>query len=104
MARKRMITRTITSTTYTALCLDILTAEPCNKTVTLGGTLDDKDKALKAVKAALDTDTVKAVTIVDTEINEELYGMTEDMFLMYAEKLPARTPNDNTNTDTEEEN
>lgn len=97
MARKRLVTRTIQTTTFTALGMDINTAEPGNKSTTLPGIYKDPAKALAAVKAALDTDTFKCVAIVDTVVNEDLWGMEESLFLTYAEKLPPRTAQDNTN-------
>lgn len=84
MARKPQITRTFKTNRVTALCLDITTAEPQNVTVTLPRVLSDEKKTLAAVKAAVETDTLKAVSIVDSEIIEQLYTMDEDFFLSHA--------------------
>lgn len=91
MARKRMVTRTIESTKATALCLNIETAEPCNIACTLPGTYKNPALLLKAVKAEIETDTLKAVSIVDTEVESAVYGMEEAEFLRMAVKLPPRT-------------
>ena len=52
------------------------------------------------MKPLIETDTVKAVHIVDSEEIETLYGMTEQEFIQYAKVLP---PRNGANTDTEAE-
>lgn len=84
MARKPQITRTFRTNRITVLCLDITTAEPQNVTVTLPRVLNDEKKTMAAVKAAIETDTLKAVSIVDSEVIEQLYTMDEDFFLAHA--------------------
>ena len=84
MARKPMITRTIKTTVATVLGMDITTAEPENRTVTLARTYPTMDKLLAAAKEAAETDTFKVVHIVHSEIKEQLYGMPEQMFLELA--------------------
>ena len=81
MARKRMVTRTILTTTVNALCMDTQTCEACNKDVVLPRTFKDIDKVLKAVKSVIDTPTFKVVDIVDVETVETLYGMDEQKFI-----------------------
>ena len=65
MARKPMVTRTIITTKVIVLCLDVNSAEPFNETVTLPRTYKDDNKLLKTVEEVINTDTVKAVHIVD---------------------------------------
>lgn len=84
MARKPQITRTFKTNRITVLCLDITTAEPQNVTVTLPRVLNDEKKTMTAVKAAIETDTLKAVSIVDSEVVEQLFTMDEDYFLAHA--------------------
>ena len=84
MARKPQITRTFRTNRITVLCLDVVTAEPQNVTVTLPRVLNDEKKTMAAVKAAIETDTLKAVSIVDSEVIEQLYTMDEDFFLAHA--------------------
>lgn len=91
MARTPMVTRTIITTEVTALCLDVTTAEPCNKTCTLPRTYPNNEKLLKAAKSVMETDTLKVVHIVDTKEVESLYGMTEQEFINAAKPLPPRT-------------
>lgn len=81
MARKPMVTRTIVTTKVNVLCLDINSAEPFNKDVTLPRTYKDEKKLLKKVEEVVNTDEVKAVHIVDKEEVETLYGMTEQDFI-----------------------
>ncbi len=81
MARKRMVTRTILTTKVNALCMDTVSCEACNKDIVLPRTYKDKNKVLKAVKDAVDTDTFKVVDIVDVSTVETLYGMDEQKFI-----------------------
>ena len=84
MARKPMVTRTIVTTKVNVLCLDINSAEPFNKVVTLPRTYKDEKKLLKKVEEVVNTDEVKAVHIVDKKEVETLYGMTEQNFITNA--------------------
>lgn len=88
--KKPMVTRTILTTEVTVLCLDLIKAEPFNKTVTLPRTYKDEKTMMKKVSAIIDNDQVKAVHVVDTKVNETLYGMTEEQFISMAEILPSR--------------
>ena len=90
MARERMVTRTVIATEVNALCLNIETAEPFNKDVTLSGTFNDKQAVEKAAKKVIDTEKEKCVTVVDYKEKETLYGMTEQQFIELAKVLPPR--------------
>ena len=90
MARVPMVTRTIVATKITALCLNIETAEPFNKTVTLSGTFKDEKSMMKAAEKLLNTESEKAVHIVFSEEIETLYGMSEQEFIQKAKVLPPR--------------
>lgn len=101
MARKVMVTRTIKSTLVNVLCLDISTAEPCNKDFTLPGTMVDsegklKEKAaLKIIAEMCSNSTVKPVAVVHYEVVEKkLYGMDEATFIANSVVLPPRTANE----------
>ena len=91
MARKPMVTRTIVTTKVNVLCLDINSAEPFNKVVTLPRTYKDDKKLLKKGEEVVNTDVVKAVHIVDKEEVETLYGMTEQDFITNATILDPTT-------------
>ena len=88
--KKPMVTRTILTTEVTVLCLDLIKAEPFNKTVTLPRTYKDEKAMMKKVSAIIDNDEVKAVHVVDTKVNETLYGMTEEQFISMAEQQDRR--------------
>lgn len=98
MAREPMVTRTITATKITALCLNIETAEPFNKEVTISGTFKDEKAMMKAAEKLLNTETEKAVHIVSSEEIETLYGMTEQEFIQKAKVLPPRPKKEKTET------
>lgn len=87
MARKAMVTRTITTTKVNVLCMNITSAEPFNKSVTLPRTYKDDKKLLKAVEDVVNSGDVKAVHIVDKEEIDTLYGMPEQFFIDHASIL-----------------
>ena len=86
-----MVTRTIVTTKANVLCIDIKSAEPFNKVVTLPRTYKDEKKLLKKVEEVVNTDDVKAVHIVDKEEVETLYGMSEQDFITNATVLDPDT-------------
>ena len=97
MARKVMVTRTIKSTVVYVLCLDICTAEPCNKDFTLPGNMVDsegklKEKAaMKIIAEMCSNSPVKPVAVTDYEVIEKLYGMDEATFIANSVVLPLRS-------------
>ena len=58
MARTPMVTRTITATKVNALCINIDTAEPFNKTLILSGTYKDEKSMLKAATSVIENETI----------------------------------------------
>lgn len=88
--RKPMVTRTIITTQATVLCLNVETGEPFNETVTVTRTYKDEKKLLKKITEMVDTETVKAVHIVDKVEVSTLYGMSEEEFIKVAKILPPR--------------
>lgn len=104
MARAPQVTRTIQTTHCTVLCMDIENREPCNRDVVLPRTYKDDSDMLKAVKKAIETDTLKPVQIVSSMVQETLYGMSEQDFIAHASILPPRkdyTNNEETTTENE---
>lgn len=91
MPRNRKVTRTISTTIATVLCLNTETAEPFNESVEIAGIVKDEKALLKAAKSLLDNETVSAVKVVDVTVNSALYAMDEQDFIKAAEKLPLRT-------------
>lgn len=100
MARIPQVTRTIQTTKANVLCLDIKEGSPFNQTVALPRTYKDDNHMLKAVEKIINSESVKAVHIVDSVVEETLYGMSEQKFIELASVLPPRKSNDNgDNTD-----
>lgn len=85
--RKPMVTRTIISTSITALCVNPQTAETFEQEFTLTGKIDDKDKALKRVSKLYNTDDCTIVAIRNLKEVNELYGMNEADFIKGAKIL-----------------
>lgn len=87
MARKRMVTRTITSTKVTAMVYIIEKDKIQAVEYKLSGELS-ADDALKVITKE-HTD-VRPLKVTEVEVQEELYGMPEEKFLELAEILPSR--------------
>lgn len=90
MARTPMVTRTIQTTKANVLCLNIVEGEPFNKVVTLPRTYKDENAMLKVISKMVDNDEVKAVHVVDSYVEETLYGMMEQRFIELAQIMPPR--------------
>lgn len=87
MARKRMVTRTITSTKAKATVYNSEKDEIQTLEYKLSGELS-ADDVLKAItKEHAD---VRPLKVTEVEVQEELYGMSEEKFLELAEILPPR--------------
>ena len=93
MARERMVTRTVTTTTCEVMCVNVTTAEVQVKDYTLTGE-QTKETALKQLKKLYETETEKIVNVNAVSLNETLYGMTELDFIKLAKVLPPRTKSD----------
>lgn len=90
MARTPMVTRTIQTTKANVLCLNIVEGEPFNKVVILPRTYKDENAMLKVISKMVDNDEVKAVHVVDSYVEETLYGMSEQRFIDLAQVMPPR--------------
>lgn len=88
MARKRMVTRTITFTTAKATVYDIATNEIKTVEYKMSGELS-AEVALKVITK--EHEDVRPLKVTEVTVQEELYGMPEEKFLEMAEILPART-------------
>ena len=87
MARKRMVTRTITSTKAKVTVYNIEKDEIQTLEYKLSGKLS-ADDVLKAItKRYADVSPMK---VTEVEVQEELYGMSEEKFLELAEILTPR--------------
>ena len=87
MPRVPQVTRTIQTTKVTVLCLDIETGEPFNDYLVLPRTYKDEKAMLKQVEEVVNTDAVRAVHIVDSEVQKIKYGMSEQEFIKHANVL-----------------
>lgn len=88
MARKRMVTRGIKSTTVDLMVVNINNAEVENVRVELATTFKDEAKIIPFIeKNNILEDGYKAVQVLQTEEVEQLYGMLEQDFLRMAHKL-----------------
>lgn len=99
MSRARKVTRTISSTKVIVMCVDTETAKVNNYEVEIAGVYSDEKKLMKAVSKVVETETLKPVSVVSTEVIETLYGMDEQKFMEMAEVLP---PRDKKETDENE--
>ena len=101
MAREKMVTRTVFCTKVNCLCIDIETAEPFNKEVTVSGKFseDDSDKLERKLRKLVDVGTVKFVSIVAMDVVETLMGMPEQKFIENSEILPPRGTQVDTDVD-----
>ena len=88
MARKRMVTRTITSTKAKATVYNIEKNEIQTLEYKLSGELS-ADDALKVITR--EHKEVRPLKVEEVVFNEELYGMPEEKFIELAEILTPRT-------------
>lgn len=93
MARVPQVTRTIQTTVCNVLCLNLNTKEPFEKTVKLPRTYKDEKHMMKKIEAIVNSPEVKAVHVISSEIEETLYGMSEQKFIETADILPPRKTN-----------
>lgn len=89
--RKPMVTRTIISTSVTALCVNPQTAETFEHEFTLTGKIADKDKVLKRLSKLYSTDDCTIVAIRNLKEVNALYGMDEADFIAAAKILDPAT-------------
>ena len=88
MARKRMVTRTITFTTAKATVYDIASNEIKTAEYKLSGELSTDDAIKVITKEHAE---VRPLKVTEVTVQEELYGMSEEKFIELADILPART-------------
>lgn len=88
MARKRMVTRTITFTTAKASVYDIASDEIKTVEYKLSGKLSS-DAVLKIITK--EHEEVHPLKVTEVTVQKELCGMSEEKFIELAEILPPRT-------------
>ena len=87
--RTPMVTRTITTTKATVLCVNTESNEVTHNTFTMPRTFKTDKKLLAAIKDKHETDTLKVVSLEKEEVENKIYGMTEEKFIESAEELTA---------------
>ena len=91
MARKRMVTRTVTGTEAEVKVVVISANEITNIKVTVGGEFTDNEKLLKAIKKETETEDLKVLAIVTSTKIDKCYGMLESEFIKLAKELDPET-------------
>ena len=91
MARQYPVTRTISAQIVTALVFDKETAEASNTTITLAKPITEPAKLDKAVAKLLNKGNIKFIEVVDSFVEEKLYGITAEDFLAHAVQLDPKT-------------
>lgn len=92
MARVPQVTRTIQTTRATVFSVDTETKEVNEREIVLPRTYKNFDAILKAAKTIIgESKNERFVHVVNAEVVETLYGMSEAKFIEYAEILPPRT-------------
>lgn len=82
--RKKVITRTINTTTCNAKVLCVATNEVTDEIFSITGKHDEKT-ALKKLKSQFDGEDRKIVYVTSVEVKSALYGMDEDTFMSHSE-------------------
>lgn len=104
MARQPQVTRTIQTTKVNVLCLNIKEQKPFEKEIVLPRVYKDDQHIMKKVREIVDNDDTKAVHIVNANVVETLYGMSEQKFIELADILPPRKVYDKDTTEPETDN
>ena len=89
--RKAMVTRTIISTSVTALCVNPQSAETSEQEFILSGNIADKNKALKMLSKLYNTEDCTIVAVRELKEVNKLYGMYEADFIKGAKILDPAT-------------
>ena len=90
MPRQPQVTRTITTTTVTALCLDLADQKPYEIVYILSGHYRNTAQLQKALEREVNDDRHKVVHIKDYTEQQALYGMSDQEFIKHAKPLPPR--------------
>ena len=85
------ITRTIIGTKATVLTVDANTMIAGKQEYSISGTYESNEKLLKALKKCYEDGVTFLSAVLSAEKTEELYGMDEDIFMLYAVKLDPKT-------------
>lgn len=84
MARKNVISRSITTTAVNCLCINTETCEPENKVFLLSGVVKNDEKLLKTLRKNHETPVLKIASVVGLSESTKLYKMDEEFFITNA--------------------
>ena len=84
---KKVITRTITTTTVNCLVADKESREFKETSIVLSGTFKDDIALKKSLNAAVAETNLAIMEIISTVVNEQLYACTEEDFLSIAKPI-----------------
>lgn len=101
--RVHMITRTIKTTTAKVMVVNTENGGTTIKDYELPRTYKDTEAVLRALEDQ-NTDTEKLVHVVDTTVNEKLYGMPESSFIKYAQPIDKSTKDEPADSQTVTDN
>lgn len=94
MARKRVVSRTFTTTIVTALVTDITEAKVGQEVIVLSGKVRNPETLDKLTRKAIEkesTPNIKFNCVLEAHEEEALYAMPEEQFLMMAQKVEKNT-------------
>ena len=102
MARQPQVTRTLPTTKAKILVVNIETGISEEREVSIPREYKKMEKLRKAIEDAVNTPSIKFVHVISTEVEEVLYGMSEQKFIENAEILPPRGTKAEDENETEE--
>ena len=85
--RIRMVTRTVKTYTVKAMVTDIIEASVKYQYVVITGECDLKTLTKKVKSKVEEEAGIVFTAIVDTEVEEKVYGMPEEEFMLYAKEV-----------------
>ncbi len=88
MPRKRVVTRTITTTDSEVMYVSISTGETFKENIIVAGYFTDDDKLLKKVQHIEKRENVRPVAILSKQICKTRYAMAEQDFIEQAYIYP----------------
>lgn len=86
MARVPMVTRTMTTTHATVMCVNVETAEVENRTYDIPREPKDEETILLTCRKVEADPKIRLVSVVRTVVDTALYRMSEEAFMAAAER------------------
>ena len=95
MPRKPMVTRTLTVTVASVMCLDCTQNKTFNQVFTVPGIYTNNSILLKKIKKRYETENFKTLHVLTQHATSNLYGMTEQEFIDSAVVMSPRETSKN---------